>query len=59
MRSLNEKDDILKDLASRILNRRLFKEHVVTSREEILKHKEKILKCETYRVWSDVKGVKE
>ena len=44
MRSLNEKDDILKDLASRILNRNLFKEHVVTSREEILKHKEKILK---------------
>ena len=44
MRSLNEKDEILKDLASRILNRKLFKEHVVTSREEILKHKEKILK---------------
>ena len=44
MRSLKEKDNILKDLASRILNRKLFKEHVVTNRSENLEHKEKVLK---------------
>ena len=43
MRSMNEKDEILKDLAFRILNRKLFKEHVITKREEIFIHKEKIL----------------
>ena len=43
MRSLKEEDEILKDLASRILNRKLFKEYEVTSQEEIEEHKKKLL----------------
>lgn len=43
MRSLNEKDKILKDLANRILNRKLFKEHIINKKEEIEIHKNKII----------------
>lgn len=43
MRSLNEKDDILKDLATRILNRKLFKEHLIIEENEIEEHRNKIL----------------
>ena len=44
MRSLKEEDEILKDLAYRILNRKLFKEYEITYEEEINKHKEILLK---------------
>lgn len=43
MRSLNEEDLILKDLAERILNRNLFKEHVINDTSEIEFHKKKIV----------------
>ena len=43
MRSLKEEDIILKDLAFRILNRKLFKEHIINSKEEILEHQNKII----------------
>ena len=43
MRSLTESDDILKDLANRILNRNLFKEHIIKDKEEIDLHKKKVI----------------
>lgn len=43
MRSLNEEDNVLKDLAFRILNRDLFKEHIINNKEEIMEHKNKII----------------
>lgn len=43
MRSLKEKDSILKDLAKRILNRDLFKEHIIVNEDEIEMHKNKII----------------
>ena len=43
MRSLKEKDSILKDLAKRILNRNLFKEHIINNEEEIEIHRNKII----------------
>ena len=46
MRSLKEKDEILKDLAYRILNRKLFKEYEITYEEEINKHRDILLKSD-------------
>ena len=46
MRSLNEKDYILNDLAQRILNRDLFKEHIINDKKEIEYHKNKVIESQ-------------
>lgn len=43
MRSLNENDEILKDLANRILNRNLFKEHIINNKDEIETYRNEVI----------------